>query len=349
LYDQYAAAKKINPMVGSIFTTGIESMMKMQEEPRFPNLTSAIEAAQTPDGGFNVLAGLKLLDERGASQKEITEFRLNVDNFKQEDAPDLGLEDRKTFMNVNPESPQYGEVRTYGASEENGQYLWIGPDGERVPKDSDWIDYSYVKDRSPTKETFERMHADLIFEEEGKRKLEQMREARGEAGSGLSFLKNRLSGLYKTILGGKVKLTPKQLAAEEAQKRLNSSIGAFRNEIVGPGIVTEFDAKRIEDALGGSLTTGNFEVVEKLLNDIMLEKTRKTEILRSRLDAARRDNPAFQGEYYNLPDPYEPAQPSGEPGQAQARFNPATGKIEAMEWQRHQQTNASLRCRGLAT
>lgn len=193
-------------------------------------------------------------------------------------------------------------------------------DGKFVEKDDDWQMYDAVVHSAPTAENYDKKREALAFEEEGLRKLDKMKVARGEAGSGIDFLKNRLSGLFKTVMGGKTKFTKGEAAAEEAQKRLNASIGAFRNEIVGPGIVTEFDAERIEDALGGAMFTGNFEVVEKLLDDIAGEKQRKIATLRGQLESARQMNPAFAKPYYDLPEAYQPTVGGGQSSGATHTF-----------------------------
>jgi hypothetical protein len=56
-------------------------------------------------------------------------------------------------------------------------------------------------------------------------------------------------------------------------------LGLLRTEILGPGVLTEFDAQRIIDALGGDITSifNNPEIVRQAVYDIAMDKMNKYE------------------------------------------------------------------------
>tara|TARA_R110000787_G_scaffold52684_1_gene123996 strand:+ start:5825 stop:7096 length:1272 start_codon:yes stop_codon:yes gene_type:complete len=101
--------------------------------------------------------------------------------------------------------------------------------------------------------------------------------SRDEAGQGIELMVDKFTNHITTIFGGKI-TNDEQFAAAKANGQLQILLGAFRESVLGPGAMTEFDALRVLDGLGGNLgLLQNKEVVGVLLTN-MLENKYKTYI-----------------------------------------------------------------------
>ena len=97
----------------------------------------------------------------------------------------------------------------------------------------------------------------------------------GDANIGVQRWADQVAVNAKTLFGSE-ELTPKQLASMEGPAQLQALLGLFRVDIVGPGVMTEYDAQRVIQALGGNFDAlQNPEVVRNILQDIRAGKERR--------------------------------------------------------------------------
>jgi len=90
------------------------------------------------------------------------------------------------------------------------------------------------------------------------------------------FTKNISTFLQKTAGQGSNDLTKEQLKTAQGQAQLNGLLGQWREDVVGPGVMTEYDAQRVISALGGDFNyTQNPQAVATILRDILKEKYAK--------------------------------------------------------------------------
>ena len=132
--------------------------------------------------------------------------------------------------------------------------------------------------------------------EESLRKLVRYNADVGSAPKGIEKMGIEFSAMMKTMLGAG--LSPQELVQEVNAGRFQGQIGANRLEIVGGGVMTEQDAIRIINALGGdpSKITTNPEVVNALISDIIAQKYRNYET-----KLAIYNSQAGTGFYSNMP------------------------------------------------
>jgi hypothetical protein len=91
-------------------------------------------------------------------------------------------------------------------------------------------------------------------------------------GMGLNFVAVAFSRNVKTILGNK-NLSPAEIDQYLASGMLQSLLGAMRKEVVGGGVMTEQDAKRVIQALGGNINAmTNPTLVAAALRRLYTEK-----------------------------------------------------------------------------
>lgn len=84
----------------------------------------------------------------------------------------------------------------------------------------------------------------------------------------------------KQILWGGKTLTPDEFNKLSADNQIQALLGLFRTTIVGPGVMTEYDAVRVLKALGGDPGSAlqNPEVMRKILGDLYTRKQRQAQI-----------------------------------------------------------------------
>jgi hypothetical protein len=94
----------------------------------------------------------------------------------------------------------------------------------------------------------------------------------GDANIGFARLADQISAKVKTAFGSRT-LTPEQLNAQVGEGQLQGLLGLFRTDIVGPGVMTEYDADRVISALGGNFKLlQNPAIVKSLLQDIYADR-----------------------------------------------------------------------------
>lgn len=97
------------------------------------------------------------------------------------------------------------------------------------------------------------------------RSMDRITETLGDQALGINAVVNNASAFYKTLLG-------RGLSAEEINQKVIAGdvqglIGQTREQIVGPGVMTEADAFRVLQAIGGdtnTLSTNPEVVIERL-------------------------------------------------------------------------------------
>lgn len=122
---------------------------------------------------------------------------------------------------------------------------------------------------------FNNLVTDLGSEKSALRKLQKYEDTMGDANIGVQRWADQVAVNAKTLFGSE-ELTPKQLASMEGPAQLQALLGLFRVDIVGPGVMTEYDAQRVIQALGGNFDAlQNPEVVRNILQDIRAGKERR--------------------------------------------------------------------------
>jgi len=305
LSQRGAAAAQIAGMGKMLFGEAVQRMME-QPSPQVPLGQILSENTDAETGKVNLTATLQDLDAMNAPKSYYSEARLAAEAVEPvvEEPEDMGLENTQAFVD-----PKEGKVKLYGLTKD-GEWVrrYRDDSGEMVTesKPDEWMPLSAAKGATPTGTQFIEMLEELRDTESGLQSIESFAASREDAGTGVEFLKNRMGGLFKTLLGSKQKLSEGELNAMLSSGRLRALVGKFRVETVGPGIMTEEDARRIEDALGGALLTGNPEKVEIMLEDLINSRRQRAALLRTNLKASQALNPQLR--QYELPNQHKTPQ-----------------------------------------
>lgn len=134
---------------------------------------------------------------------------------------------------------------------------------------------------------------------------------------GYSRWATEIGAKWKTFLGQQG-LSQEQFDQLEAPMKQQALLGMLRTTIVGPGVMTEYDAQRIIQAMGGDPRSAlqNPEVLSSILEDLYERKRREVQVLD---DEYRRVAPTFGEEPQPIPLP----QSFGDKGKAPGQKRPA--------------------------
>jgi hypothetical protein len=129
--------------------------------------------------------------------------------------------------------------------------------------------YRYTLD----KKSFDKLNSEIIDLEKGFLQLERYWENIKDSNIGIARLGDQISQWYKTLQGD-TGLSYEELKRGVASGQLQRLIGANRIDTVGGGVMTEKDAWRVIEGLGGDVTAlQNPAIVSKQLQDMYLYKT----------------------------------------------------------------------------
>ena len=213
-----------------------------------------------------------------ATNKALAQEKLDIERIK---ANKTGGQDQGYLYTVT--DPNTGNTYNATWNKKLGK-AFINIDGKKVPYAPDMFGgdstaiISTAGNMSKSMLTsgdFFDLRNELETQENSLRKMADYLKGVQDVPSGMEKLAVQFSSTIKTILGDN------DLTMEELTERINkgtfsSLIGANRLEVVGGGVMTEQDAQKIIDALGGdpSKLSTNPEVVTALISKVFADKYR---------------------------------------------------------------------------
>tara|TARA_E500000318_G_scaffold111907_1_gene132555 strand:- start:1891 stop:3477 length:1587 start_codon:yes stop_codon:yes gene_type:complete len=196
-------------------------------------------------------------------------------------------------LKANKDDPRGQPVYRYMIRDKNGQnynvfsdkgQMYAMVDGKRVYQ-KDWQKtLGNIDVRTAGQQTFgvmgsgpfTKLEGELLDQEKSLQSYARFLDTIGDTNIGLERLTDKYSAWFKTFFGQD--LTQEELSQQLANGELQRMIGASRKEIVGGGVMTEQDALRIIEALGGNIDAlQDPERVKKAISQIFSEKYNKYE------------------------------------------------------------------------
>jgi hypothetical protein len=145
------------------------------------------------------------------------------------------------------------------------------PDPQPLPSGAKPSTETALSRNAMTGEQFTKLAGEVEDTERSLRQVERYFKSVDDADSGWKVLADKFTAQMKTIFKGD--LTPQQFNTLKQNGQLQGLLGQFRKEVVGGGVMTEQDALRVLNALGGDMSVArNPEVVAELLKDIVKDK-----------------------------------------------------------------------------
>lgn len=184
-------------------------------------------------------------------------------------------------------------------------YVYNTPEGmQPIPADARPATPSMGGPQSATQ--FFGLVNSITTEKSAINKLDKYLETIGDANVGLQRWADGIAANARTLFGSKT-LTPEQLSAMRGPAQLQALLGMFREDIVGPGVMTEYDAQRVLQALGGDFTAlQNPQFVRSILSDIRQSKLNRIAALDQQAQVSA---PYFPGVYNGAATTQPPSAP----------------------------------------
>lgn len=153
----------------------------------------------------------------------------------------------------------------YGIKNDNGS---ISP----IPEGAEPITPTALQKNVPSYDSFRKVSTDLVDAERSLRQLDRYAKSVGGLNQGLAGLADGFTGIVKTLVGSK-RLTQEELDRRMANGNLQGLLGSNRLAVVGGGVMTENDAVRIINYLGGDVgALQNKEQVMKALSQLYQDR-----------------------------------------------------------------------------
>lgn len=129
---------------------------------------------------------------------------------------------------------------------------------------------------------YEKNKMEFIENTQAMKKLDSYFANVESADQGYGLIADQISAQVKTALGKD--LDPQEFATMKQGAQLQALLGLFRTDIVGPGVMTEYDAQRVLQAIGGDVSLlRNKDIVKSVLQDVFNSKRARTEAMRDNL------------------------------------------------------------------
>lgn len=157
----------------------------------------------------------------------------------------------------------------------SGKAMLETPEGQRseIPKDARPVTATAMQRHVPDINSFRKMKADVTDAEISLRNMDRYLESVDSADIGIARLADTFTAGIKTLSGGKDPLNTKEIAAKAAQGQLQGLLGANRTNVVGGGVMTEQDAIRVIQRLGGEPgALQNPELVRKAIKELYTDR-----------------------------------------------------------------------------
>jgi len=217
----------------------------------------------------------------------------NVAKANEREREKLRIDELKT-KNYNYKEPVYRALvrdkngNQYGLFSSGGK-LYADVNGKRIPQTElesviGKYDIRNVGDQFDgviSFRDFRELNQNIIDDEKSLRKYVDFLQQVDTTGVGYERLIDNFTAKMKTFFSTKAKqydLTEEELALQLANGKLQGLLGSSRKEVVGGGVLTEQDARRIIEYLGGDINAfSNPERVKDAISYIFKEKYRTYE------------------------------------------------------------------------
>lgn len=138
-----------------------------------------------------------------------------------------------------------------------------------LPEGAEPITATGLQKSIPDVTTFRKFKSDLTDAKISLKNMDRYMKSVGDADVGMARLADKFTAGIKTYFGGKEKLTLPEMANKVGQGQLQGLLGSNRTNVVGGGVMTEQDALRIIQRLGGDFDSlSNPEVVKAAISQV---------------------------------------------------------------------------------
>tara|TARA_R110002126_G_scaffold596_2_gene3685 strand:- start:546 stop:1976 length:1431 start_codon:yes stop_codon:yes gene_type:complete len=272
---------------------------RAREDYRFKQETDA-EFRGTPET-FRQLSPNELPPGARFGQQNVVTGKIEYDYIPPSMFGGQGGNNRNSYQQADAMKLADGTVVQARFNPDTGAYEYQNEEGQFVSLPPDARPTTAGSGGSLTPKQFLDVRVEYIQEEQALNRMNDYMGTVGDMNVGYKNLADQVSSSIKTIFDTG-EYTPEEISRQVAEGQLNGLLGLFRTDIVGPGVMTEPDARRIVAALGGNIgLLTNPQVVEPLLRQIYEDKRVRADLLRQEVE---RNAPTYG---YLMPAPLAPS------------------------------------------
>ncbi len=287
--------KEVAPLYAGVMTQAkLNSIKRQNDQQAFQNQMSQMDAAarlasanadqirakaQVADGGMSTA----LKDTMAILQSEVAAGKLNPNDtaaIASRKAELLGAGGRDvpekyysagTFVRRDDQSGAVAAVR----DNKSGMIGTVDANGKFEPLDTSVYQPASTSDVNTFMDAkaFKDLSDKVVQDENSVKSLVKYIKTAGDLPTGIDKAVNRFSAFIKTSLT-KEPLTEDEKNLGISQARQQALLGALRTTVLGPGVLTEIDAQRILNRLGGDILSigTNPEVVKEAMSEVFEQK-----------------------------------------------------------------------------
>jgi hypothetical protein len=183
------------------------------------------------------------------------------------------------YTRTSPMSTKDGTYLGEGVfDKQTGRSGLMGADGKFVdlPAGAEPITATGLQKSIPDQKAFRTLRSEVTDAEISLRNMDRYMNSVGGASQGVARLADKFTAGIKSLIGQG--LDPQEIALKMAQGQLQGLLGANRTNVVGGGVMTEQDALRIIQRLGGDVTAlSNPEIVRKAIGEVYSDRYKQYE------------------------------------------------------------------------
>ena len=223
-------------------------------------ILAGIEAAGSPEAFVRMYANLQS-QMSAAQNKKLDESTEGMARYGAK------LKD-STLM----KSRDSNETLMMGQNMDTGQWGTVGQDGVFKPEDiTKWSPTSSANVKDARNKAME-LQTGIFEESGGVGALEAFKKSREMSQEGFAGLVTDIRGKVQNFVGQD--LDPQAMRNAVAQAGFQALLGEIRIDVLGPGVLTEIDAQRLIEAMGGYGSTSDRETSLELIQQLINKKKR---------------------------------------------------------------------------
>tara|TARA_R110000868_G_scaffold1050_6_gene8047 strand:- start:13327 stop:15504 length:2178 start_codon:yes stop_codon:yes gene_type:complete len=223
-------------------------------------ILAGIEAAGSPEAFVRMYANLQS-QMSAAQNKKLDESTEGMARYGAK------LKD-STLM----KSRDSNETLMMGQNMDTGQWGTVGQDGVFKPEDiTKWSPTSSANVKDARNKAME-LQTGIFEESGGVGTLEAFKKSREMSQEGFTGLVTDIRGKIQNFVGQD--LDPQAMRNAVAKAGFQALLGEIRIDVLGPGVLTEIDAQRLIEAMGGYGSTSDRETSLELIQQLINKKKR---------------------------------------------------------------------------
>ena len=162
----------------------------------------------------------------------------------------------RRYQNLGPYFYE-GKIFEGTLDRQTGDRFIAGPDRKPIPDGATPLNESMTGQIYPKRAEMVKLQEDLVEDIKSFKMFEEYMGDINNAPVGLKRLSSQLTAYYKTLFqkhADENNLSPSEVALQLARGGLQGLLGRSRIEVVGGGVMTEQDARRVIEYLGGDVS-----------------------------------------------------------------------------------------------